>query len=307
MSNPKEEEKTARPDRRMVFKHTFDSPFTYKWPIVAQEDEEAILKLLCQTLSPIGDSRRKQSAHRIAQRIQLKRKAVEEAEASSHSESPLPDSTTLLRLPEGPKKKKRKSLAERASSRAITFSSTPFATTTPELDPTTLQLRKDLLLGVNAVTKALEPSRAPSQIQIIFLFRGDIPIPHLYAHFPTMTYLAAPECLLFAFGMKGAEKRVAESLGIKRVSCLGVKTPSETFTPLHILLKSKISLPIIPWLPRPTTIASQLPQSSRQQSASETKLKTVYVPTNVKTLQIPGQVFKFKNRNDERKNVGGGG
>ncbi|KAJ3037689.1 hypothetical protein HDV00_001411 [Rhizophlyctis rosea] len=301
----KGEKNTARQERKTVFKHTLDSPFIYKWPTLEPQDEQSILALTCQKLSQIGECRRKILAYRTAQRIQRKRERVEDSLVSPPEiESDQTDDSSSLRLPEGPKKKKRKSLAERAAARAAREetagdgdgASKQSDSNAPDVSD--LALRKDLLLGVNAVTRSLESGQAAGTptVQMIFLFRGDVPVPHMYAHFPTMTYLAAPQCLLYAFGAKGAEKSVAQALGIKRVTCLGIKVISSHFTDLHTLLSSKITPPVIPWLPRPAAHQSQ--------QSSNTTTAPTYVPTVIKTLQVPAPIRPPKSRNEEKAGQG---
>ncbi|KAJ3128793.1 hypothetical protein HK098_003559 [Nowakowskiella sp. JEL0407] len=119
------------------------------------------------------------------------------------------------------------------------------------------QKQSNLILGINRVTRYLhsgiQAKKTPeSPLQIILVCKGDLQVPHLYEHIPIMTQLygklltsnSAP--LLFGFN-KGVEKRISDSLGMNRVSVVGIKAGTE-FSEIYEYFRSRVPPPSMEFL-----------------------------------------------------------
>ncbi|KAJ3194902.1 hypothetical protein HK101_001574 [Irineochytrium annulatum] len=291
---------------RIELKHTLDSPYTYKWPILAEEDNEKLLTELCQVFEPVG-----RVQHAVAELRSLaavnrnKRKRVEETtkakEVAQHVLDAI-DETTLdidarMRLKKEQKKqerqKKRKtdtaqpntaivSMPARASQMPVEPSPQP-----PTIAPEVPLILSSLILGVNKITTTLEriivsptSSTIPARL-IIFICRDDVGPPHLYAHLPTTAEVASLRkgdlegvgrryvvCPL----MEGAEGRVCEALGVKRLVAFAVKANSLHFASIAELVQRVLKPCKMPWL------AACKPVPGPH--------VTAYRPTRIKTLKV---------------------
>ncbi|KAJ3267940.1 hypothetical protein HK104_005544, partial [Borealophlyctis nickersoniae] len=253
-----ENERALRAEnRRVVYKNVFDSPFSFKWyllfakksrrrcsdsksltthcrPVLTAEDQENILSALCALLDSVGQVRREVSEARAssaATSLAEKRKTDPQS-----SELPsTPEAGTSAGTPRAldlPKKKKKKTAAERAATRAQATSAADEDTFSANADSREgashqegLMPLRDIEVGINNVTKRLETSvRNPGSpaLRLVFLCRGDIPMAHIYQHMPPLVYLAGEDVLLCSFG-KGAENLLAHALGVKTVMALGIK------------------------------------------------------------------------------------
>ncbi|KAI9098196.1 hypothetical protein DFS34DRAFT_619922 [Phlyctochytrium arcticum] len=162
-----------------------------------------------------------------------------------------------------------------------------------EAEPPSELLRplKSIILGINSVTAALQsaissatesPPPLSASPRIIFLCSGDVPISQLYAHIPTMTFLSGHNVLLVPLAA-GSEQRLCEALGIKRTTILAIKRNTPEFDALHSLVASKVSLPNIPWISRPSPPGTTSSGTGAQAAPSNVIGK--YMPTKISTIK----------------------
>ncbi|KAJ1565894.1 ATP-binding mismatch repair protein [Nowakowskiella sp. JEL0078] len=80
------------------------------------------------------------------------------------------------------------------------------------------------VLGINNVTTMLQESiqQKKDMLVAVIVCNGDIPIPHMYEHFPAMVALAGGEVRIHGFA-KGAEAAFSAALRKRRVSVIGIK------------------------------------------------------------------------------------
>ncbi|KAJ3155274.1 hypothetical protein HDU86_004364 [Geranomyces michiganensis] len=275
--------------RRLVLKNVFESSLTYNWPVVSPADNEAILALLCSLLLPIGEHRRellKRRSQATHDKVQARKKArglaaaaaLEQQQKAAEEALKQGKETKTMTLAEveatqkaARKKKKRKAgealdadpvpTSLPAPSQAVEMSAcAPLPAPPPGI-------KQSLVLGLNAIATELVHQhnrlKAPAlgetaenstfeqtkDLRLVFLCSGDVSTPNLFAHIPSLTYLAGPDVLLCPLA-KGALLRLATALGIKSCAALAVKSNTSLFDELHDLVASKISPPCIPWLPR---------------------------------------------------------
>jgi hypothetical protein len=93
----------------------------------------------------------------------------------------------------------------------------------------------NLVIGINDITSTLDEmaalfrtpnlqlqTTAKKPVRVVFVCKEDVSTPQLYAHLPTMIYLAGLDIRLCPLPI-GAEAQVAHALGIRRVVALAVK------------------------------------------------------------------------------------
>ncbi|KND04049.1 uncharacterized protein SPPG_01494 [Spizellomyces punctatus DAOM BR117] len=281
--------------RRTVFKHVFDSPFQFEWPALSTEDNEEILQALCRILTSVGEHRRGQCerrkediVHKIIARKQSRAAILAAAVKPATQDVP----QTLDELEAAKKKKKKR---KGMSGGAIEIPEMlPKQPPNPPSDTGigALAALQDIVLGINKVTRILEDScttaqaSTASQLRLVFLCSGDVPVSHLYAHIPTLTYLAGNNVLLCPFA-KGAEAALATALGIKRLTILGIRNDTPRFDDLCALVASRISPPNIPWLQRPS---NAIPGTTRSTARSAS-----YYPLRIKTVKTSAPITQKKN------------
>ncbi|KAJ3093006.1 hypothetical protein HK102_013280 [Quaeritorhiza haematococci] len=95
------------------------------------------------------------------------------------------------------------------------------------------EILEDVVVGINVVTRALEKQHKQNaaggkdiaennhKIDVVFVCRGDAPGPQFYTHLPTLGRLAG-DVIICPFG-KGAEKALAQAMGLKKVLVLALK------------------------------------------------------------------------------------
>ncbi|KAJ3172189.1 hypothetical protein HDU88_007005 [Geranomyces variabilis] len=189
------------------------------------------------------------------------------------------------------KKKKRKATealdADQIPTHVPAAAAVGEAVGTPALPPPPAPppgIMQSLTLGLNSIAAeladqhkrqaaapAVQQAGAPSsghskELRLVFLCSGDVSSSNLFAHIPSLTYLAGPDVILCPFA-KGALPRLASALGMKSCAALGVKSKTPHFDELHALVASKIPPPCIPWLPRVASKVEPNPLSNASPSA----------------------------------------
>jgi RNase P subunit Pop3 len=92
------------------------------------------------------------------------------------------------------------------------------------LDPPPLV--SSMTIGFNPTTEHLESeiNGSSRRMRVVFVARGDTSSTHLYAHFPLMVSML-PNIRLVSLA-KGAERRLCETLELKRVGVIGLMVTS---------------------------------------------------------------------------------
>ncbi|KAI9013302.1 hypothetical protein BC832DRAFT_549326 [Gaertneriomyces semiglobifer] len=257
--------------RRLVFRHVFDSPFNFQWPSLTAEDSADVLRMLCDIFAPVCEYRKAQAAQRkkaILDKV-IVRKKEQAAKRVADEQSQAQSATipvTLDEIEAAQKKKKKKRKVEMnvvdaldGGCPAVLNAAATANTHSVDADPPLrvgLEPLGDIVVGVNAVTKCLEQnseptaeqsSRSPARLRLVFVCNQDVPATHLFTHIPAMVQLAGERVLLCPLA-KGAEDQISSSLGLKRVSILGIKTDTPRFDALYQLLAEKLPRWNIPWI-----------------------------------------------------------
>ncbi|KAJ3175057.1 hypothetical protein HDU87_006453 [Geranomyces variabilis] len=127
--------------------------------------------------------------------------------------------------------------------------------------------------------EALSP-RQFKDLRLVFLCSGDVSSPNLFAHIPSLTYLAGPDVILCPFA-KGALPRLASALGMKSCAAIGVKSNTPLFDQLYTLVASKVPPPCIPWLPRVSVkVKSNPPGNASSLADSSAASASLPAPSN---------------------------
>ncbi|KAJ3316834.1 RNase P and RNase MRP subunit [Blyttiomyces sp. JEL0837] len=353
-------------EARTTLKTILDSPFNFKWPSLSESDFTEIVERLCRALSPIGDYRREQESQaRKRQQETRTRKRKAETEAKKIEEIAVIESTddtkldldARMKLFNQKKRKQKKPMAVGDSMPAVTATVTfdeqqqqqDMAATMEEL-----KARKDhmnmvlegVVVGVNNVTKCLEDmvqirqlrakgkvvdasSSAFPPLAAVIVCKGDVAPSHLFSHLPSLAYMSGTETLLLGLP-KGSEEKVAAALGMPRLVALGVKqdisNAGSEIQSFLTFLKSKVSPPEIPWLPRavleppPSIIKLTAKRGSANtagtamqvdsdvptiQQQSQNPPFAKYMPTKMKTLCVKVGARKW-GKNDRRSDNNSG-
>ncbi|KAJ3023054.1 UNVERIFIED_CONTAM: hypothetical protein HDU68_008817 [Siphonaria sp. JEL0065] len=308
-------------------KTILDSPFVFQWPSLTPDQGSLLVDTLQALLSPLSLSKTSQSTARSTRNHQIiaKKQSFKTAAKLAQSETLIASTnvSTLsieekLKFENERKKleKKRKRVLESGglaesgfedsnskklkADFGVSKSDAPSKSMEQSASLSELQIQDAklvsdaLIVGINSISKSLK--NRPQELGIVFVCKGDIPVAHLYAHLPTMAYLAGEHVYLVGLP-KGAEPMLSAALGMSAVAAFGIKTNSPKFNDLYALVKTMVQPPIIPWLPR----------KSCENKKSTTGI--VYLETNLKTLNVPegkGAASGWNNRNAEKKVTKGG-
>ncbi|KAG5957228.1 hypothetical protein E4U57_001906 [Claviceps arundinis] len=224
---------TSVPAGRKRLVHHLDTPFsTVAWPEVSLDDQDTILELLCNLLSPIGQHRR-----------------------------------THLKASQGKREAKRKASAKLVTSEVSVTKPKP-------------ELVDYIDVGFNAITRGLETiSSATGQssensYNMIFVSRGTQSAA-FNCHFPKAVGVASRMCAstedikLIGFS-KSCSDRLAENLGIARVSSLAIKKDAPGAQALWTFVSGHVASVDIAWLDNTRSIQYK----PTQIAAVETKIGT---------------------------------
>ncbi|KAF9154232.1 hypothetical protein BG015_001486 [Linnemannia schmuckeri] len=132
---------------------------------------------------------------------------------------------------------------------------------------------KSTILGINAITKAMERSiqdlAAHPPPAAIILCKGDLIPSHLYAHLGPMIAML-PGVLLFPL-LKGSERRLSEALGLPAVGALAIQSTegSREAEDLIMILKGMVEPMTASWLPKVTPKPVAKDKTSKQLAATK--------------------------------------
>ncbi|KAI0165881.1 hypothetical protein GGR57DRAFT_139986 [Xylariaceae sp. FL1272] len=205
--------------KRLAFQ--LDTPYSaVSWPQISQQDQDTILELLCSLLSPIGHHR----AQHIppSKGIRAKKRKRKEA-AKGEGESPIPPVPELQRYVDVGLSSITRSLQKASSETA-----NPQEAASPKDNP---------------------PSPSYS---LIFVARSGQPNA-LSNHLPQMVAVASKKdptqqpTRLVGFS-KACEDRLVASLGLPRVSCVGLRVNAPNSQPLIEFARQQVPMIQVPWL-----------------------------------------------------------
>ncbi|KAG0377227.1 hypothetical protein BGX24_006471 [Mortierella sp. AD032] len=282
---------------KVVFKNVLDTPFNIKWPEVTSDNNTIVLDTVCEMVKPMRDYHNIRSKQ-DAKPVKKSKKSAEKEAARSASSKP---STALATTTE-----------PLSGSIAAELTSTP--------PPVIL---KSTILGINAITKALERSiqdlAAHPPPTAIIICKGDLIPSHLYAHLGPMIAML-PGVLLFPL-LKGSERRLSEAVGLPAVGALAIRSTegSREAEDLVMLLRGMVEPMTASWLPKvtprpvakgktssqPAAAAAESTASaettgagsesepalapatgpSTENSSKVTAKQKEFIPTNIKTIQ----------------------
>ncbi|KAL1918963.1 uncharacterized protein VTP21DRAFT_2344 [Calcarisporiella thermophila] len=258
--------------RRTVFKNVLDSPLVVTWPNIGVQEQNAILDELCSLLIPIGEYRREMIKFRDAKRKQIleSRKRKRQADTS----------------------------IEKIQSKTLDDTLSAPTTKPPQLNA--------CIFGINAITKALEKQvqiNAMSQdcsgetreqdmpmVEAVFVCRADVQPQLLHAHLPMLACFASNVWLCSL--PRGAERRLGDLLGMKRVGAIALRKPenlgcSSHFEPLRSLL-AKSMQPVT--APGPWVVYDKTGMDANQ---------LLYLPTNIKQLKTSTPIKRPSNKSNK--------
>ncbi|KAG9073059.1 hypothetical protein KI688_000844 [Linnemannia hyalina] len=242
---------------KVVFKNVLDTPFNIQWPEVTADNNAIVLDTVCDMVKSIRDyhnTRPKQDA----KPDKKQKKSSAKDTAGSASSKP---STALATL---------------ANSSPSATASEPSTGTSAE--STAPAILKSTILGINAITKALERSiqdlAAHPPPTAIILCKGDLIPSHLYAHLGPMIAML-PGVLLFPL-LKGSERRLSEALGLPAVGALAIQSTegSREAEDLIMILKGMVEPMTASWLPKVTPKPLAKDKSQKQPAATGPKSAT---------------------------------
>ncbi|KAF9130411.1 hypothetical protein BGW39_003101 [Mortierella sp. 14UC] len=261
---------------KIVFKNVLDTPFNIQWPEVTADNNTIVLDTVCEMVKPIRDYHNTRPKQDPKSDKKSKKPPTNEAAGSASSKP----SVALA------------AVTEQTSGSTATESTSP-------LPPAIL---KSTIIGINAITKALERSiqdlAAHPPPAVIILCKGDLIPSHLYAHLGPMIAML-PGVLLFPL-LKGSERRLSEALGLPAVGALAIRSTkgSREAEDLVMLLKGMVEPMAASWLPKVTakpvakdTAPSQLvsaptsTEASTEASSKATAKQAEFIPTNIKTIK----------------------
>lgn len=232
-------------DKKKKLIYQLDTPYSaISWPSISFEDQETILELLCNLLGPLGQYR-----------------------------------SQYVQLSKGKRDKKRK---RKAPTTAYKDLSPPPA---PELksyiDVGLTAVTRHLQDKAQSVESNLEDKRATPSYSAIFVARSAYPNA-LNGHLPQMVAVASeshPEQMpIRLVGLsKSYEDRLSESLGIPRVSCIGLREQAPNSKALIEFVRQHVPVIEVQWL-----------EEARQAEHRETNINTIETFVSSKKQHIRG-------------------
>ncbi|KAF9102421.1 hypothetical protein BGX29_004607 [Mortierella sp. GBA35] len=218
---------------KVVFKNVLDTPFNIQWPEVTADNNAIVLDTVCDMVKQIFEYHNTRPKQHAKPDKKAKRAPSEVA-----GSAPSKPTTALATLDD---------------SSSTTAESTDPASSTSQSPPPPAILRS-IILGINAVTKALERSiqdlGAHPPPTAIILCKGDLVPSHLYTHLGPMIAML-PGVLLFPL-LKGSERRLSEALGLPAVGALAIQSTegSREAEDLVMILKGMVEPMTASWLPK---------------------------------------------------------
>ncbi|KAH6687233.1 hypothetical protein F5X68DRAFT_261454 [Plectosphaerella plurivora] len=213
----------VNPPLRKKMVYSVDTPFSaVQWPEISSDDQDAILELLCSFLAPIGHHRRNVPASKGKRAKKRKRAAEKEDQAM----------TDAPPLDEAP---------ERSSFVDVGFS--------------TITRRLQELSGRNASAAGEEPNGQP--YAFVFVARSGQSAA-FNGHFPQMVAFASkaspdePPIRLVGYS-KACGERLSNSLGLPRVSSIGVRQNAPGAEALINFVRERVSPIPLAWMEEGTS------------------------------------------------------
>ncbi|KAI1111558.1 hypothetical protein F5Y14DRAFT_424988 [Nemania sp. NC0429] len=226
-------------DKKKKLSYHLDTPYSAAtWPQVLPKDQDMILELLCSLLSPLGHYR-SQHVHASKGKRAKKRKRKEQS-----------DLDTAPPIPPAPEIQSYVDIGLSCVSRC-------------------LQKTASERLEVSSVREGQEVDEIPAVrfYSAIFVARSGQPNA-LSSHLPQMVAVASkshpsrPPTRLVELP-RACEGKLCESLGIPRVSCIGLCVDAPNSNPLVDFTQQHVAITEVPWLEeasnaeyRPTKINS---------------------------------------------------
>ncbi|KAJ2709663.1 RNase P and RNase MRP subunit [Coemansia spiralis] len=225
--------RAASVQRRVVFKHALDRPYTTTWPSAAQAVQDEIVELLCAALQPLGAYFRESRRAAKYNRRQRRRRTRGKSEGAVDRKPP----------------------ADRM-------------THTPDTRAGAEMLQR-VVLGINSTTRALERQAQSAQpaaatdLALVVVCKGDVE-PQMVAHMPGLAHSARTAAMaatgagssaggdvlrLVGLGA-GAEKRLAAAVGQQCVSAVGIRAGHPALDAIIERARAGIATPAVPWIGR---------------------------------------------------------
>ncbi|KAL2259797.1 hypothetical protein VTK26DRAFT_6390 [Humicola hyalothermophila] len=239
--------------------HTLDTPYSaVTWPQINQEDQDAILELLCDLLAPIGTHRRSFIVPSKGKR--KRRSPTKTAGGAATIAAPVPPAPPA---PPAPELAAFVDVGLSQISRGLQTMSSKDGRKAPPGDATTQQ------------SKPINPKDKP--YSVVFVARSG-QSSAFHCHFPQMVALAArsqpTETALRLVGLsKACEERLSAALGIPRVSSIGLREDAPHAKGLVDFVRERVAPIQVAWL-----------EEARSAKFLETKIDAV--PTRIGTKKI---------------------
>ncbi|KAK1751704.1 hypothetical protein QBC47DRAFT_390793 [Echria macrotheca] len=232
--------------------HVLDTPFsTVAWPQISQEDQDAILELLCSLLAPLGAHRK---AHVVPSKgRRRKQKLLSAGEEGSPAVPPAPDLAAHVDV----------GLAQ--ISRELEAMSSAKVEAPPE--------------GTSEANKV--PNRPP--YSVVFIARSG-QSSAFHCHFPQMVAVASSSrpadqaIRLVGFSAKGCDERLSAVLGIPRVSSIALRVDAPQTKGLLEFVRARVAPVEIAWINEA--------QSAKYRETKIEPVQTKVGPARVKRAKV---------------------
>ncbi|KAF4993006.1 hypothetical protein FGRMN_6810 [Fusarium graminum] len=207
---------TTQATRKRVV-HQLDTPFsTVSWPSISSEDQDTILELLCELLSPIGQHRQT-----YAKRSKGKRTAQKEKDARKTGNGP-----EQLPVP-------------------------PMPEIEDSIDIGLNSITRNLQPGPQNVAESTEDDRR-RQYSMVFVTRGN-QASSFNCHFPQMVgvasgQLSSDEKIRLVGFSKPCSDRLSTCLGVPRVSSIAIHRDAPGIGALQEFVKKRVAPVEVSWL-----------------------------------------------------------
>ncbi|KAL2124293.1 hypothetical protein VTJ04DRAFT_658 [Mycothermus thermophilus] len=285
-------------DRKRIV-HTLDTPYTaVEWPEISQEDQDAILELLCQLLSPIGSHRRSFITPSKGKRKRSKqvdaRKPEDSAKPTEPPSPPAPEISAYIDvgLAQITRQLQAQAQAQAQAQRQgqpnpipPSSSSNPASSTNPETSP-----------AVDASSPA-----TTKPYTVVFIARSP-KSPVFHSHFPSIVAVASSSqthpsastttttttttettsttttssgepIRLVGFSKAGVEDRLSAALGLPRASCIALREGAPRAEGLVKFVRERVKPVEMKWL-----------EEARKGEFRETKIAAV--PTKIGAKKV---------------------
>ncbi|KAL8387904.1 hypothetical protein RB595_009586 [Gaeumannomyces hyphopodioides] len=235
-------------DRKRLV-HQLDTPYsTVEWPHIQQDDQDSILELLCNLLSPLGVHRRRYGSQSKGKRSKAKRKEQGQLEEAPAAEAVKPPPPELGRYVDVGLASITRGLQQAAADGNHNGAKTRSG-------------------------KGVAGGGAADIIPytIVFVARSG-QSSAFHCHFPQMVAVASESSPVLLVGFsKACEDRLSECLGIPRASSVALRADAPQSQALLGFVRQKVAPVGIPWLREAATAGYQ-----------ETKINTIEAPVGRK-------------------------